>query len=119
MSFAAGVSGQVEGSAVRIYSCGAPRNRGCSCQRFCLQSLRAAIVRAVLSGMPLSSTPAILSLPDGPVGAVPALDVVRSRFKTMRRHLACRRACAGVPGDGPAHLLLDSAVGFKVCLGFS
>ena len=79
-------------------------------------------MRAVWSSeMPLANAPAILNLLDGPVGVDPAFHIVWSRFRAMRRFLACcpeeeprifrlldlisRRA----HGHGPVHLLLKSA----------
>ena len=88
-----------------------------------ISAFRAAIVRAVWSSeMPLANSPAILNLLDGPVGVhPPAFHIVWSRFRMMRRYLACcpeeeprffrmldlisRRA----QGHGPVHLLLISA----------
>ena len=45
--------------------------------------------------MPLANVPAILNLLDGPVGVDPAYHVVWSRFRMMRRYLAC------CPEEGP------------------
>ena len=54
-----------------------------------ISALRAAIVRAVWSTeMPLASTPAILTLLDGPAGIDPAFHFVWTRFRMMRRYLA-------------------------------
>ena len=55
-----------------------------------LSAFRAAIVRAVWSSkMPLANAPAILNLLDGPVGVDPAFHIVWSRFRMLRRYLAC------------------------------
>ena len=92
-----------------------------------ISAFRAAIVRSVWSSkMPLANTPAILSLLDGPVDVDPALYVVWSRFRLMRRFLAycpdeeptifrmIDLISRGAPGHGPVHLLLISAaeIGF-------
>ena len=92
-----------------------------------LSAFRAAIVRAVWSSkMPLASTPAILSLLDGPEGVDPAFQIIWARFRMMRRYLAyCPEEepwifrmldliSRGAEGHGPVHLLLTSAaeVGF-------
>ena len=76
--------------------------------------------------MPLASTPAILSLLDGPVDVDPVFYVVWSRFRMMRRFLAyCPEEeprifrmldliSRGAQGHGPVHLLLIFAaeIGF-------
>ena len=87
-----------------------------------ISALRAAIVRAVWSSkMPLANAPALLNLLDGPVGVDPAFHIIWSRFRMMRRYLAC---CPDeeprifrmldlisrvAQGHGPVHLLLISA----------
>ena len=88
---------------------------------------RAALVRVVWSSkMPLGSTPAILSLLDGPEGVDPAFHIIWARFRMMRRYLAdCPEEeprifrmldliSRGAQGHGPVYLLLTSAaeVGF-------
>ena len=92
-----------------------------------ISAFRAAIVRAVWSSkMPLANAPAILNLLDGPVDVDPAFYVVWSRFRMMRRYLACcpeeeprifrmlDLISRGAPGHGPVHLILISAaqIGF-------
>ncbi len=55
-----------------------------------ISAFRAAIVRSVWSTrMPLANSPAILNLLDGPVDVDPAFYIVWSRFRMMRRYLAC------------------------------
>ena len=66
-------------------------NEGAAVSTTALNKFRAAIVPAVWSKkVLLASTLAVLSLIDAPVGAVPALHVVWSRFWNMRRYLAYR-----------------------------
>ena len=92
-----------------------------------LSSFRSAIARAVWSKkLPMTNTPALLSLLDGPWGADPAFFVIWSRFRQLRRYLSYRLdeearifrlldyASTGSPGHGPIHLLLQSAkeIGF-------
>ena len=94
-----------------------------------LRAFRTAIVIAAWScKMPLASTPAFLSLLDGPEGVDPAFHIILARFRMMRRYLAyCPEEeprifrmldlisrCA--QGHGPVHLLLTSAaeVGFAL-----
>ena len=90
-----------------------------------ISAFRAAIVRAVWSSkMPLANAPAILNLLDGPVGVDPAFHIVWSRFRMMRRFLACcpdeeprifrmlDLISRGAQGHGPVHLLLISAAEF-------
>ena len=92
-----------------------------------LSSFRTAIGRAVWSsGMPVTSTPVLLNLLNGPVGVVPAFHVIWARFSMLRRYLACwpdevprvyrmlDLTAWGAKGHGPVHLLLDSAsqIGF-------
>ena len=71
--------------------------------------------------MPLANAPAILNLLDGPVGVDPAFHIVWSRFRMMRRYIACcpeeeprifrmlDLISRGAQGHGPVHLLLTSA----------
>ena len=71
--------------------------------------------------MSLAVAPAILNLLDGLVGVDPAFHIVKSRFRTMRRCLACcleeeprifrmlDLISRGAQGHGPVHLLLVSA----------
>ena len=83
---------------------------------------RSAIARAVWSEkLPMTNTPAILSLLDGPWGSNPAFFIIWNRFRQLRRYLAYRPddearifrlldyASAGSPGHGPIHLLIQSA----------
>ena len=92
-----------------------------------ISAFRAAAVRAVWSSkMPLANAPALLNLLDGPVDVDPAFYVVWSRFRVMRRFLACcleeeprifrmlDLISRGAQGYGPVHLLLISAaeIGF-------
>ena len=87
-----------------------------------LCSFRSAIARAVWSKkLPMTNTPALLSLLDGPWGSDPAFFIIWSRFRQLRRYLAYRPddeariyrlldyASTGSPGHGPIHLLLQSA----------
>ena len=54
-----------------------------------ISAVRAAIVRAVWSTkMPLANSPAILNLLDGSVDVDPAVHIIWSRFRMMRRYLA-------------------------------
>ena len=76
--------------------------------------------------MPLASTPAILSLLDGPEGVDPAFHIICARFRMMRWYLAyCPEEDPRIfrmldlisreaQRHGPVHLLLTSAaeVGF-------
>ena len=56
-----------------------------------LSSFRSAISRAVWSKkLPMTNTPALLSLLDGPWGSDPAFFVIWNRFRQLRRYLACR-----------------------------
>ena len=57
-----------------------------------LSAFRSAVARAVWSKkLPMTDTPALLSLPDSPWGSDPAFFVIWSRFFfPMRRFLACR-----------------------------
>ena len=93
-----------------------------------LGSLRSAVARAVWSKkLPMTNTPALLSLLDGPRGSDPAFFIIWSRFRQGgRRYLSYRLgeetrifrlldyASTGSPGHGPIHLLLQSAeeIGF-------
>ena len=53
-----------------------------------LSAFRAAVARAVWSKkLPMTNTPALLSLLDGPYGSDPAF---WSRFRQLRRYLSCR-----------------------------
>ena len=87
-----------------------------------LSSFRSTIARAVWSKkLPMTNTPALLSLLDGPWGSDPAFFIIWSRFRQLRRHLAYRPdeearifrlldyASTGSPGHGPIHLLIQSA----------
>ena len=86
-----------------------------------ISAFRAAIVlRAVWSSkMPLANAPAILNLLDGPVGVDPAFHIIWSRFRMMRRYLACcpeeepriflMLDLVSRAGHGLVHLLLISA----------
>ena len=54
-----------------------------------ISAFRAAIVRAVWSSkMPLANAPAGLNLLDGPVGVDPAIHIIWSRFRMMRKYLS-------------------------------
>ena len=92
-----------------------------------LGSFRSATARAVWSKkLPMTNTPALLSLLDGPWGSDPAFFIIWSRFRQLRRYLSYRLgeetrvfrlldyASTGSPGHGPIHLLLQSAeeIGF-------
>ena len=87
-----------------------------------LASFRAAVSRAVWSKkLPMTNTPALLSLLDAPWGSDPAFFIIWNRFRQLRRYLAYRPddqhrifrlldyASAGAPGHGPIHLLVQSA----------
>ena len=87
-----------------------------------LSSFRSAISRAVWSKkLPMTNTPALLSLLDGPWGSDPAFFIIWNRFRQLRRYLAYRPddqhrifrlldyASSGAPGHGPIHLLIQSA----------
>ena len=88
-----------------------------------LHSFRSAIDRAVWSKkLPMTDTPALLSLLDGPWGSDPVFFFFFwNRFRQLRRYLAYRPedealiyrlldyASTGSPGHGPIHLLLQSA----------
>ena len=87
-----------------------------------LGSFRSAVARAVWSKkLPMTNTPALLSLLDGPWGSDPAFFIIWSRFRQLRRYLAYRPddeariyrlldcASTGSPGHGPIHLLIQSA----------
>ena len=87
-----------------------------------LSSFRSAISRAVWSKkLPMTNTPALLSLLDAPCGSDPAFFIIWNRFRQLRRYLAYRPdaqdrifrlldyASAGSPGHGPIHLLIQSA----------
>ena len=70
----------------------------------------------------MTDTLALLSLLDGPRGSDPAFHVIRSRFRQMKRFLAQRpeegrisTGCwimfpQGLPGHGPIHLFVTSAL---------
>ena len=88
-------------------------------------AFRAAIVRAAWScKMLLATTPATLTLLDGPDGVDPAYYIVRARFRMTRRYLAHRPdevlrifhmldlLAHDAEGHGPAHLLLTTEIGF-------
>ena len=83
-----------------------------------ISAFRAAIVRAVWSAkMPPANARAILNLLD----VDPVFHIIWSRFRMMRRYLACCRGeeprifrmldliSRGTQGHGPVHLLLISA----------
>ena len=56
-----------------------------------LSSFRSAIARAVWSKkLPMTNTPALLSLLDGPWGSDPAVFIIWNRFRQLRRYLAYR-----------------------------
>ena len=87
-----------------------------------LGSFRSAIARAVWSKkLPMTNSPALLSLLDGPWGSDPAFFIIWNRFRQLRRYLAYRPdeearifrvldyASTWSPGHGPIHLLLQSA----------
>ena len=87
-----------------------------------LASFRAGVSRAVWSKkLPMTNTPALLSLLDAPWGSDPAFFIIWNRFRQLRRYLAYRPedqhrifrlldyASAGAPGHGPIHLLVQSA----------
>ena len=87
-----------------------------------LSSFRAAVSRAVWSKkLPMTNTPALLSLLDAPWGSDPAFFIIWNRFRQLRRYLAyrpddCDRifrlldyVSTGAPGHGPIHLLVQSA----------
>ena len=80
-----------------------------------LCSFRSAVARAVWSKkLPMTNTPALLSLLDGLWGSDPAFFIVWSRFRQLRRYLAYRPddeariyrlldyASTGSPGHGPS-----------------
>ena len=92
-----------------------------------LGAFRAAVVRSVWSSkMPLGNTPVVLHLLDGPVSVDPAIHIVSTRFRLVRRYLAHRPlevsriyrmlhlVAHRAPGHGPVHLLPISAaeIGF-------
>ena len=96
-----------------------------------LGSFRSAVARAVWSKkLPMTNTPALLSLLDGPWGSDPAFFVIWSRFRRLRRYLSYRLdeetrifrlldcASTGSPGHGPIHLLIQSAEEIGFFLGF-
>ena len=82
-----------------------------------LGSFRSAIARAVWSKkLPMTNSPALLSLLDGPWSSDPAFFITWNRF--LRRYLAYRPDDQdrifrlldyGSPGHGPIHLLIQSA----------
>ena len=87
-----------------------------------LSSFRSAISKAVWSKkLPMTNTPALLSLLDAPWGSDPAFFIIWNRFRQLRRYLSYRPddearifrlldyASAGSPGHGPIHLLIQSA----------
>ena len=87
-----------------------------------LSSFRSAVARAVWSKkLPMTNTPALLSLFDGPWGSDPAFFIIWSRFRHLRRYLSYRPqeedrifrlldyASTGSPGHGPIHLIIKSA----------
>ena len=56
-----------------------------------LGSFRSAVARAVGSKkLPMTDTPALLSLLDGPWGYDPAFFIIWSRFRQLRRYLSYR-----------------------------
>ncbi len=87
-----------------------------------LHSFRSTIARAVWSKkLPMTNTPVLLSLLDGPWRSDPAFFIIWNRFRQLRRYLAYRPddeariyrlsdyASTGSPGHGPIHLLIQSA----------
>ena len=91
-----------------------------------LSSFRSAIARAVWSEkLPMTSTPALLSLLDGPWGSDPAFFIIWSRFRQLRRYLAYRLAFfvywtmppPGPLGMGPS-IFFFSLLKSLVFLGF-
>ena len=87
-----------------------------------LSSFRSAIAQTVWSKrLPMTNTPALLSLSDGPWRSDLAFFVIWSRFRQLRRYLACclddeariyrllDYSSTASPGHGPIHLLLQSA----------
>ena len=79
-----------------------------------LSSFRSAISRAIWSKkLPMTNTPALLSLLDAPWGSDPASFIIWNRFRQLRRYLSYRPddearifrlldyASAGSPGHGP------------------
>ena len=100
---------------------------GASISVSALGSFRSAVARAVWSKkLPMTNTPALLSLLDGPWGYDPTFFIIWSRFRQLRRYLCYRPdeetrifrlldcASTGSPGHGPIHILLQSAeeIGF-------
>ena len=90
-----------------------------------LASFRSAVARAVWSKkLPMTNTPALLSLLDGPWGSDPAFFIIWSRFRQLRRYLSYRLDeenrilrlldFASIGSHGPIHLLIQSAeeIGF-------
>ena len=86
-----------------------------------LSAYRAAIVRSVGSSkMPLANTPVVHNLLDAPVGVDPAVHIIWTRFRMMRRCLAnlleevprvfrtLDLVTHGADGHGLVHLLLVS-----------
>ena len=87
-----------------------------------LSAFRAAVARAVWSEeLPMTNTPALLSLLDAPWGSEPAFFIIWNRFRQLRRYLSERPdeedrifrlldyASSRSPGHGPILLLVDSA----------
>ena len=99
--------------------------RGAAVSVTAVSSFRSAIARAVWSKkLPMTNTPALLSLLDGPWVSDPAFFTIWNRFRQLRRYLAYRPDDEArifrlldylVPqGHGPIHLLIQSAdeIGF-------
>ena len=80
--------------------------------------------------MPLANSPAILNLLDGPFDVDPAFHVIWSRFRMMRRYLACcpeeeprifrmlDLISRGAQGHGPVSKVLLAMVMNMVGFGF-
>ena len=90
-------------------------------------AFRSAVARAVWPpNLPITNTPALLSLMDGPWGSDPAFCVSRCRCRQLRRYLAYRpekegriyrlldHASTGSPGHGPILLLTAWALDIVV-----
>ena len=65
--------------------------------------------------LPMTNTPALLSLLDGPWGSDPAFFIIWNRFRQLRRYLTYRSDDQDRifrlldPEHGPIHLLIQSA----------
>ena len=95
-----------------------------------VSAFRSAVARAVWSKKrPMTKTPALWSLLDGPWWSDPAFFDIWSRFRQLRRCLAYRPdkvewihrlldyASVGSPGHGPVHLLIDCAL--EICFSWN